>query len=498
MRIALVNEGTYPVTTGGVSTWCHRLVETLFEHEFHVVTLVGLERENLWPSLGNIGSVTMVPLWDPPAFGRTTGGQRREVSDALRLLWRAVLPADREEANVDLLRVALKQIVDSGHARLSTVFDRVTSTRAILEAWAGHARAHPELPALPAGVAAEVARHADRVLAVMDAEIPEVDLITATANGPASVLSLVRFWRRGTPVVLAEHGIYLRERYLALGAAGWPWLTRYVMMAFLRGISQLVYADASALAPVSEFNARWEVKLGADPGNIVPIPNAIDHAEFPLVTWEPPVPTVSFVGRIDPLKDLDNLIVAFSYVRQVVPDAVLRLFGPTPQGNEQYRERLEARTRALGLDGVVTFEGPCKGPQPAILAGHVVALSSISEGMPFSVIEAMMSGRATVSTDVGGVAECVGRDGKYGIVVPARDPKAFADALIWLLTEHQARREMGRAARERALDKYSIDVFRHRYQTLYDCLGPRRSAPGEPTRREPSFPRRAALMEKML
>lgn len=498
MRIALVNEGTYPVTTGGVSTWCHRLVETLFEHEFHVVTLVGLERDNLWPDPGNIRSVTTVPLWDPPAFGRTTAAQRREVGDALRLLWRAVLPADREDTNVDLLRVALKHIADSGQARLSTVFDRVTSTRAIMEAWAAHIRSRPELPALPAGVAAEVARHADRVLAVMDTEMPEVDLVTATANGPAGLLSLVPFWRRGTPLVLAEHGVYLRERYLALGAADWPWLTRYALLAFLRGISQLVYADAAALAPVSEFNARWEIKLGADPAIIVPIPNAIDHAEFPLVTWEPPVPTVSFVGRIDPLKDLDNLVTAFAYVRQAIPAAVLRLFGPTPQGNEGYRERLQERIRTLGLEEAVIFEGPCKGPQPAILAGHVVALSSISEGMPFSVIEAMMSGRATVSTDVGGVAECVGRDGKYGIVVPARDPKAFASALIWLLTEHESRRAMGRAARERALDRFSIEVFRHRYQTLYDCLGPRRSAPGEAQRDEPKFPRRAALMEGML
>lgn len=498
MRIALVNEGTYPVTAGGVSTWCHRLVASLPEHDFHVLTLVGLEREFRWPRLPNVRGLTVVPLWDPPTRARSAPDQRREVEEALRELWRAVLPSDRRSADLDQLRTALRRIADSGSTPLSAVLDRVTSTRAILEAWGNHLRSRPNLPNLPAGVAAEVARHADRMLSVLDTHLPEVELMTSTANGAASLIALLRHWKRGTPLVLVEHGVYLRERYLALGAARWPWLTRYVLMAFVRAITQLVYTDATILAPVSEFNARWEIKLGADPDLIVPIPNAIDHNEFPLMTWEPKIPTVSFVGRIDPLKDLETLIAAFGYVHEALPEAVLRLFGPTPKGNEAYHARLETRIAELGLEEVVRFEGATNGPQPAIMAGHVIALSSVSEGMPFSVIEAMMSGRATVSTDVGGVAECVGRGGEFGVVVPARDPKAMASALIWLLTDHDARHAMGKAARERALSLFSIGVFRERYQELYSFVGPHRAAPGETATEEDAFPRRAAQVKDLL
>lgn len=480
MRIAFVNEGTYPVVTGGVSTWCHRLIGQLPEHDFHLVTIVGLERENRWPVLDNVRSLTVVPMWDPPRpLGLSAGrrSQQARIRDALVRLWAAVLPASGGHCDIEALRAALQDIACSGPMPLSGIFGRIDSTRAILDAWQPHREARPELPPLSAGIAADVARQVDRTLAILDAEWPAVDVMNVTANGAAALLGLVRHWRDGTPMILSEHGVYIRERYLALGAANWPWLTRYLMMAFTRGICELAYADAAALAPVSEFNSRWEVALGADPAIIDPIPNAIDPAEFPEILTEPDVPTVSFLGRVDPLKDLATLIDAFAIVRQAIPEARLRIFGPTPKGNEEYRAGLEQQISRLALDDTVTFEGPTNGAQPAIEAGHVIALSSISEGLPFSVIEAMMSGRATVNTDVGGVAECTGRDGSCGVVVPARDPEAFAASLAWLLRDHEARRRMGHAARERALGCFSIDVFERRYRELYARVGANRAVP---------------------
>ena len=94
----------------------------------------------------------------------------------------------------------------------------------------------------------------------------------------------------------------------------------------------------------------------------------------------------------------------------------------------------------------MTFAGPVASSRDAFAAGHVVALSSISEGMPYTVIEAMMCGRATVSTDVGGVAETVG---DAGLVVPPRDPRAFATACLELLTDPARRADLARAGPRR-------------------------------------------------
>ena len=122
-----------------------------------------------------------------------------------------------------------------------------------------------------------------------------------------------------------------------------------------------------------------------------------------------------FVGRIDPLKDVETLLRAFAEVRAAVPGCRLRIFGPTPEGGEDYFDQCVALAGQLGLgDGSATFEGPISPTVAAYHAGHVLVLTSISEGLPYVVLEAMASGRPVVATDVGGVAEAVGNAGLLG------------------------------------------------------------------------------------
>lgn len=143
------------------------------------------------------------------------------------------------------------------------------------------------------------------------------------------------------------------------------------------------------------------------------------------------------------------------------------MFGGTPRGGEAYRERCEALATELGHGDAVTFEGRVDDIKDAYAAGNVVMLSSISEGFPFTLIEAMSCGRATVSTDVGGVREAVG---DTGLVVPPRDPEAMAKAALELLGDPARRRAMGEAARLRVIEQFTlrqtIDTFRSIYLEL--------------------------------
>ena len=141
------------------------------------------------------------------------------------------------------------------------------------------------------------------------------------------------------------------------------------------------------------------------------------------------MPTLSWAGRVDPIKDLETLIRAFALVREELPDARLRMFGGTPGGRRGYRQRCEALAAELGRRRTrVTFEGRVEDIRDAYAAGNVVMLSSISEGFPYTLIEAMTCGRATVSTDVGGVSEAVG---DTGLVVPPREPGRDGRAPAW-------------------------------------------------------------------
>lgn len=470
MRVALCSEGTYPVVRGGVSTWVDQLLTRMPDYEFHVMTLVGRGAKVIWPIPENVSDLQLVQMWgpSPPLSLLARRQQRLRVRTTVEELWAVVLPPHEGAPDQSKFADALRRLVRFGESRLSSLLPQVTSAAAISNAWAAHRAVNPHLPDLTLAQAAEVGRLSDRILAVLDARLPQVDLIHLASNGPVVLPALISHWEHGTPIVLTEHGIYLRERYLALNAASWDWAVRYALMALIQSICRLAYQAAEFIVPVSQYNARWERQLGAPPSRIVTIHNGVDAADFAPITTEPDVPTVSFVGRIDPLKDLHTLVEAFAIVRRTVPDALLRIFGPTPVGNEGYAEDVRRCVAEAGLESAIAFEGYVDGSRPAFEAGHVVALSSISEGLPFTVIEAMMSGRATVSTDVGGVSETVGTDGRCGLVVPPRDAEAFASALVTLLQDGHLRAEMGQAARLRALEMFSLDLFERRFRQLYD------------------------------
>lgn len=483
MRIALVTEGTYPVRSGGVSTWCDQLLKGLPEYVWTVVGLTATDAERaVLPVPPSVHSVVLHPLWGPqpppPRRRRKGANLRVAVQEALFLLWDAALAPDSEEA-VEQAREALHTLFRlSVKTRLASLLAAHGSTAALLAAWEDRC-AH--LPPMSVAEAVAAATIIDRTLAAVDAPLSRVDLVHAGGNGAAALVGLAALWRHGTPMVLSEHGVYLRERYLALDDGRRTWAERRAVTAVVRRTSEVAYREAERVLPVSDFNKRWAERLGGLGSRVVTIRNGVETELFAPVGDEPAVPTLSFVGRIDPLKDLHTLVRAFALVRQQLPTARLRLFGPVPEGNEAYRDSVAALTVRLGLHQAVTFEGPTKGSRPAIEAGTVVVLSSISEGLPFTVIEAMMCGRATVSTDVGGVAECVDPERRGGMIVPARDPQAFATACLQLLTDDARRHAMAAAAREHALTHATLDRALLAYRSAYESAADR--TPVSPVRR---------------
>jgi glycosyltransferase involved in cell wall biosynthesis len=124
----------------------------------------------------------------------------------------------------------------------------------------------------------------------------------------------------------------------------------------------------------------------------------------------------------------------------------------------------------------VAFEGRVEDIRDAYAAGNVVMLSSISEGFPFTLIEAMSCGRATVSTDVGGVREAVG---ETGLVVPPREPEAMARAALELLRDPPRRTRMGEAARLRVIEQFTLRHTIDSFREIYGSLAAGRRSPRE-------------------
>ena len=502
MDITLVTEGTYPCAFGGVSVWCDQLVRGLPEHHFQVraITAAGGEPA-VWELPENV-TLGYAPLWGAPARGRPPAGRTgRWFQTIYRALIETILTnpngrapchapeprfLDLTENFIEILRELHEFAQAGGLAAAMRSGHRAAS---LLDAWRSRQQAQP------AGPRAEVAPSVHDALSAvsflehslrpLSQPAQEADVTHAVTNGTAVLPGLAAKWRHRTPFVLTEHGVYLRERYLEhRKRTVFSGPVKSFMLGYLRLLSCAGYAAADLVTPGNMYNQRWELRCGADPRRIKTVYNGVDPEHFAAAGSEPSVPTISWAGRIDPIKDLDTLIRAFALVRAEMPAARLRIFGGTPRGNEPYRDRCLALAAGLGLGDAASFEGRVANIRDAYAAGHVVVLSSISEGFPYTLIEAMTSGRATVSTRVGGVPEAVANT---GLVVPPADPEAMAAACVRLLRDDVLRHRLGAAARSRSLELFTVDRAVDSFRVIYaDLAAGARRAGTEPAGMRPA------------
>jgi tetratricopeptide (TPR) repeat protein len=119
-----------------------------------------------------------------------------------------------------------------------------------------------------------------------------------------------------------------------------------------------------------------------------------------------------------------------------------------------YYEECLALREKLELTDTIEFAGHTSDMMAAYHSGDVIALTSISEAFPYSVVEAMMTGKPCISTDVGGIREALGEN---GILVNPRDYDALADGIVQLLSQPELRAELGQEGRERALSYFTLE-----------------------------------------
>ena len=269
----------------------------------------------------------------------------------------------------------------------------------------------------------------------------------------------------GAGFLLTEHGIHLRETYLAAASSSGSLFLKLLRLRFARRMTEISYALADQISPVCDHNRRWELKYGARPDQLKTIYNGVDSTVF--TPTDRPVgepPAVVWVGRISPLKDLETLLRAAALVHQARPDIQFRLFGSAVPEEEPYYEEMLALRTELGLDDVVTFCGYVAKPETAFNQADVVVLSSISEAFPFTNLEVMLCAKPVVATAVGGVREQI-EDG--GIAVEPRNPPEMAQAILTLMNHPAFCVALGRKAREKAVQQFDVHELSSTYYSSY-------------------------------
>ena len=222
---------------------------------------------------------------------------------------------------------------------------------------------------------------------------------------------------------------------------------------------------------------RWLTEtVGISRGKVTTIHNGVDLRRFGDVDREAgraalgvdrDTVVLGTVGRLDPVKDQGRLLEAYARIPADAGRHCLVLVGDGP-----CRADLEARAAQPDLRGRVRLLGE-RSDVPHLLGGFdVFALPSIAEGISNTVLEAMASGLPLVATRTGGNPELV-EDGVTGRLIPVGDTASLADALAAYVTDGHLRAVHGKAGRQRAVERFSVERMADRYRELYVDLSRR-------------------------
>ncbi len=261
----------------------------------------------------------------------------------------------------------------------------------------------------------------------------------------AGFLARLAAHRARVPVIIfSAHGFFFEEPM-----NGWR-RAAYVVA------ERLAARWSDAIIVASEIGRRGALRMGLCPAEkLVKIPYGLDEAEglrlsqirhhsaqTPSTREGPLGPVVGTVAGLYPAKGLDYLVTAMLEVRKMIPGARAIIVGDGPE-----RRRLEALIHAQGVEESVTLLGRVGDAWGALSAVDVFVVSSVKEGLPYALLEAMAAGLPIVATRVGGIPEVV-TDGRCGLLIPPGDPDALSRGICRLVQDPHLAAALGAEARQ--------------------------------------------------
>jgi len=235
---------------------------------------------------------------------------------------------------------------------------------------------------------------------------------------------------------------------------------------------------ASSLVMVAEYMKQEYMTKGKFPSQkVMTIYNGVspnessesfDHEAFKqAIDFHEGDILIGNIANLRPAKGHPILIEAAAIVCRKIPEAKFLLIGE--EGDGTIKNEILRFIDKYNLKDRVVLLGFRKDISQILKYIDIFMLSSISEGLPMSVVEAMRSSLPVVVTNVGGLPEVV-KDKQNGYLVLSRDPQALAEKLIKLAKDEKLRKTMGKKGREIAVSMFSLDEMISNYQSLYRKL----------------------------
>ncbi|RJQ56067.1 MAG: DUF3492 domain-containing protein [Desulfobacteraceae bacterium] len=474
--ICLVVEGCYPYVTGGVSSWLQWLIENLKGFSFSMVALITKEmkakkKKYRFPS--NVVSYQEYVIFDDNEIERS---QKRKLSrkkwqamsDSLFRLMKEWKQARLSDESLQFLReITMRQSPnifrnfledERAFALMTRIYQDSRGDCGFVKYFYNFRSIH---------------RILFRMVSIVG-KLPVAPIYHTPGTGYAGLVACLRSHLYGGASVITEHGIYLQEREMELLKSGWldtPYL-RSMWIDMFTAICRWQYSICNRLITLTQINKGLQVDYGAAPERIRVIPNGIDIDRFKparrLRCIGSPK-TISFVGRIDSVKDVKTLIQAISIVKKAYPEMRCLVIGPYDEQPEYFKECSDL-VSMLDLKGTVSFTGR-SNVLDYYKETDLLLLTSIKEAMPLAVMEAMAAGIPVVATSVGACSELLlGNDdgiGQAGMVTRVMDAEGIAVASIRILKDPSLANKMARNGIARIERLYREELVIDQYEQIY-------------------------------
>ncbi len=489
--ILLVLEGTFPYVRGGVSSWVRRMIQGFSDKRFGVIFL-GSARDDYtakpYELPENVDYFAEYFLHDSQDFPRDRLLSRHRVSNL---------------ETVSAAHEQMKKCIAGGPEKLDlnayannfsvSQLDFLYAERI----WQYFLSRYAEIADQPPFVDyfwTIRGMHAP-LWAIQQAleKAPQAKIIQCPSTGYAGYLGALLSHLQERPLIISEHGIYTKERRIDLMLARWiqedeEFLQRAGHIHYLRQLwinffallGKISYDQAYAIVNLYAGVIPLQVADGASPAKLQTIPNGIAVENFVACrrAYEQRQDVVALIGRVVPIKDIKTFIRSAAVARNQGRNTRFWIVGPTEE-DEEYFAECSILLRHLQLEKQVEFLG-FRSVAEILSEVRLTVLSSISEGLPLSVLESFAAGVPVVSTDVGSCRELIlGADPDQpraaGRVVPIAEPKALALAIGELLDNPETWQACSKQAVLRVEGEYREEQMFSAYRQLFERAALRES-----------------------
>lgn len=473
----MINWDNYPnVATGGVYTWEKTIIDHMTDYEFVIVNHLSNSNSNAEYSLPkHVTKVIEVPIYGTPRYEEFCKYDGHLITRILRTTERVI-----KEKFMPLYKDFVSSMI-SDHCNFKTLADTVVNLHNFLVKYDGKkCLEHPmaweifseELNKVPLyrnllidKAALTMYQTFQRGIQLLATKVPKVDIIHCSLAWLPSLVAIYAKRQSNCPLIITEHGIAFREISLFYNQFMFDEPSKLFSKVVARNLVCLLFSVTDVTMPVCQINRDWEEKLGVNPSKIKVVYNAVNTSKFKPIQVErkDKRPTIVSVARIIGFKDMMCLIQSVKYAKEQIPDLQCLIYGTAPQ--LEYAQRCVSLVKELGLEDNVKFMGGTNQPEISYNEADAVVITAITEGFPFTIIEAMACGKAVIASDVGGVKEAL--EG-CGLLVRSRRPLHLSQAIVQVLKDEKLRHQFEQAALKKVQENFSIEKCINQYKKEYE------------------------------